>query len=139
MARITVEDYDPNEHEPEPDEPPDDGDAQPATSHASTLGCFALLAVPVIAVGALAWSCTANTADPDDGSTAPLLACKQAVEGQVKNPDSIDWHTLDTTIGKRKITGSLDAQNVFGATKTLSYTCSLDQGDNVTAVNVWGR
>lgn len=81
--------------------------------------------------------CSGAFSNDDDGPStgAALAACKNAVKGQIKNPSTADFATLDTTITDTSISGEVTAQNDFGAEKTLRYRCTIS-GETVTNVTV---
>lgn len=105
---------------------------KPKQSGSSPWKILAGAAVAIIVVAC----CSGAFSDDDEPSTgAALAACKNAVKGQIKNPSTADFATLDTTITDTSISGEVTAENDFGAEKTLRYRCAIS-GESVTNVTV---
>ena len=68
-------------------------------------------------------------------SGAPWVACKNAVKSEVKNPATVDFALLDTTIKDTFIDGKLTAKNDFGVEQELQFHCKMS-GETVTSVEV---
>lgn len=68
-------------------------------------------------------------------SGAPWVACKNAVKSEVKNPATVDFSLLDTTINATFIDGKLTAKNDFGVEQELQFHCNMS-GETVTSVEV---
>jgi len=90
------------------------------------------VALAVLIVGCMWFSNRGS--DPPDGFDAQV-ACKSFVEDRLKSPSSADFsnvtHSGDSP--RWTVTGSVDAENSFGASLRSDWTCTvrLDGGDFV--------
>ncbi|MFE5878961.1 hypothetical protein ACFQ6H_27155 [Rhodococcus sp. NPDC056506] len=85
-------------------------------------------AVLVIAIcGA---SLMASCGDDDlDARTDARVACQDAVEARMKSPSTAKFGGVSTDGGRDSgvtVTGYVDAQNTFGASKRTDFACLVD-------------
>lgn len=99
---------------------------------AKSLGVVAAIAIPLIGIYAM----TANPRDeaPADPATAAILECEQAVKQQLKAPDTATFSSRATESDKWTVSGTVSAENSFGATVRSDYRCTVAiTGDTATA------
>lgn len=102
----------------------------------ATNGGNALAAIIVLAViffGFKACSGSSSTSDETDA----LVNCRRAVKAQIKNPATADFDVFSTNQTASLITGEVTAENDFGATKSLRYSCRMI-GSTVQSATVTG-
>lgn len=105
--------------------------AKPTPGKRSGLGCLVLVVIAML-VFAVSKGCGGGSAS---SGGAALVNCRNAVKAQIKNPATADFELLSTTITDAQISGSVTAENDFGARKSLTYVCRIS-GDSVLSANV---
>ena len=110
------------------------GGGQPAGGGAGKgcLGCFGV----IVAVVLLFAGCTAVTVanqEPYDANNEyeAIAQCEPRVEGMLKAPSTAEFNSNASTSGSRvwTVTGTVDAENSFGAMVRSSYGCTVTIGD----------
>jgi hypothetical protein len=69
------------------------------------------------------------------GDTDAWVACKSAVEAQLKNPATAGFALMQTTIEPTFIDGILTAKNGFGVEQELQFHCKR-AGSTITSTEV---
>ncbi|MDF2691703.1 MAG: hypothetical protein K0S65_86 [Labilithrix sp.] len=92
----------------------------------------AAVAVAIIG-GGIYWA-VSSAAGGDEMSASELKvlaesACEGAVEQNLKAPSSAEYDSSASGSGPWTVTGSVDAENSFGAMIRSTYTCSVEQAD----------
>ncbi len=96
-------------------------------------GCLALIVAPILLIGA----CTAISAmnrkpyDPDNPREA-VAQCEAAVEDRLKAPSTASFDLAATGSGTWTVTGTVDAENGFGATVRNAVRCTVIVNDDGT-------
>lgn len=88
-------------------------------------GCLSIVAV-LFVVGLLISMCGGGSSDDSGDAWGAKDACHGWVEDQLKAPSTADFHDDDVSgDGPWTITGSVDAENSFGAKIRTSWTCDI--------------
>lgn len=95
---------------------------------AGLVGVFALF------VGYILFTTDSSTGrdDPEVQEHAAIRACEDMVRDQLKAPATADFNgSVATGVGPWEVTGSVDAENSFGAMIRTDWTCTvrLDSDD----------
>lgn len=99
-------------------------DAAPRNTNWTAVGVVVGLGLIVL----VAVNCSGDDNSRGPSSGDALVSCHHAVEAQLNNPATADFKTLQTTITDTRITGVVEADNDFGVTQEISYTCSISGG-----------
>lgn len=101
-----------------------------ATAKQTAIGCGVFLVLALIFGGVMS-SCMANAGKQDttnlgDGGHAKI-ACRGMVQDKLKAPSTADFsnESVSGSGTSWTVSGSVDAQNSFGAKIRSSYTCSI--------------
>lgn len=106
---------------------------KPSNSKSSNRGCLFFFLIPVIIIVAI-YAFTPKDSSRSDGYLAEL-ACEDAVKNQLRSPSTAKFDSSHSGSGPSfSVTGSVDAENGFGAMVRAYYTCSVTvSGDEATA------
>jgi hypothetical protein len=102
----------------------------------SKMGCFTIGIIAVIIFGIIG-SCSGGHSDSDS-----IVPAHEAVQQNLKSPstaDFVDDDVVTKTDDGYKVTGSVDAENGFGATVRVDYEVTEDKDNNVTDVRAQNR
>jgi len=108
----------------------DPGDRTAKAQHRAQVGAVAVIAA--VGIGALV---LLNGGDDEPRRINPSAICHELVRQKLSNPATADFQASRTTTTSTRITGVVQAENDFGVTQELDYTCSID-GDTVTGASV---
>ena len=106
-------------------------------------GCLIVFVI-IVALGVGTSMCSSSPGAKEDrdrrnASIYAEIACKDAVKQRLKSPSSAKFHDVSAfrSAGHYKVTGSVDADNSFGASMRNSFSCDVKVvGDHTTASNV---
>ena len=94
-------------------------------------GCGGILAI-ITVLSVLVWSFS----DDAPGEGEARVVCENFVSDRLKAPGSAEFNRPEITPdrdGQWVVRGSVDADNAFGATMRVDYTCTVrDTGDGET-------
>lgn len=87
--------------------------------------------VVIVFVGCVAGS--ANSGNRNDEQEA-IAQCEARIEKLLKSPATADFDSAASARGSERwaVTGTVDAENSFGATVRASYGCTVVMNDNST-------
>lgn len=79
------------------------------------------------------WSCVQGGGESDEGINGvrypdreAIAGCESLVEEQLRSPASAEFDsTVTSDDGEWTVTGSVDADNAFGASVRTDYTCTV--------------
>lgn len=115
-----------NDSTPEPDIPksPEGDEANPPKKSGCLPGCLILL---IVVVGFIVILTINGANTPDDYTYLARKACQSAVEKQLKAPSTAKFELSadGPDAGPWTITGTVDAENSFGASLRLSFECAV--------------
>lgn len=101
---------------------------------AKSLGVVALIVLPLIGIYALTVNPPADEA-PNPGNAA-ILECEDAVAEQLKAPDTADFDSRAKEGDTWLVTGTVKAENSFGATVQSDYRCTVAITGNTATARV---
>lgn len=97
---------------------------KPAGGKSSNRGCLFLFLVPILIIVAI-YTFTPKDSSRTDGYLAES-ACEDAVRNQLRSPSTAKFDSSHSGSGSSfSVTGSVDAENGFGATVRAYYSCSV--------------
>jgi hypothetical protein len=102
---------------------------------AALIGGAAFLAVGIYAVATAApgQGRGADEAYDPDNRLEAISQCEDLVGQQLKSPTSADFNSTATGPGTWTVTGTVDAENSFGATVRAEYQCTVTVvGERIT-------
>lgn len=105
-----------------------EGTEKPAEDTKTPWGCMALIAAPILLVAycAVAGGSHSTADDPEVQRSGAESACEGWVKDQLKAPSTAKFtDTTSTGVGPWTVTGSVDAENSFGAALRRRWTCTI--------------
>ncbi len=105
-------------------------------------GCLlALVAVPVLLIGGCFALIHSGSDGPPDYSISAQIGCEDAVKEQLKSPSSAKFSD-ENSVGVEgstvsyRVTGSVDAENSFGASLRYRFVCQGTADDSSSTMSV---
>jgi len=105
----------------------------------SCLGCFGLVVVvALIFGGCTALSGSSGSHSSSDNKYESIAQCEARIEKLLKSPSTADFdsNASGSGSGPWKVTGTVDAQNSFGATVRASYGCTVTMTEDMATTKV---
>lgn len=104
----------------------------------STLGCLALVFAPVLLIIGVIVFGMISSGLGGGSSAAPnrfeaIQYCEDRVREQLRAPSTAEFRSSATDTNPFRVTGTVDAQNAFGATVRNDFQCTVNiTGDSFT-------
>lgn len=101
------------------------------------LGLF--VGLPLLG-GAITWATQgwdSDNSSPDFGEGEARVMCEDFVKDRLRSPSTADFQRPDIrSVGEAQfeVSGTVDAQNAFGATVRQSYVCKVEGADGVATL-----
>lgn len=84
------------------------------------------LGAGIVVLAILISSLSSNGSDYDSNNEYEAIAqCEAAIEERLKSPSTASFDSSATGSGTWTVTGTVDAENSFGATVRSSFECSV--------------
>lgn len=105
---------------------------KPRPSGAQKYALFVVLGVVVaLIIGGIVASSIGGTYDPNNAAEA-ISQCEARIERELKSPATADFNSTASGSGTWTVTGTVDAENGFGATVRAKYQCTVVVNDDDT-------
>ncbi|MWV50048.1 hypothetical protein GRS96_12290 [Rathayibacter sp. VKM Ac-2803] len=91
------------------------------------IGCLVLVGVVVLAFAGCIKGISEISSESDSGDNQyeAIAQCEARIERLLKAPATAEFDSSATGGGTWKVTGSVDAENSFGATLRSNYACTV--------------
>lgn len=112
----------------------DTSELKPKQNRGLLFGCLGCIMIPIAVVGIMIVGALNGGGNYDsDNKYEAIAQCEARVKDLLKAPSTAQFSSDATGSGTWKVTGTVDAENSFGATLRSTYGCTVViNGDRAT-------